>query len=224
MIECKKLCSLQGKFTDQQIFRIMTIMTAGDVVPQWKREICILGGCTADGVIALINGCVEWTSVTIHNCNMINMAFRTRVQTHALFNTCFRGLKELDLSNCREDGMWWEAFRFFKCYAMFPDIQKLCLRDMDIRDDIFMVLQRFKNLKELDLSGNRLLTNYGLRSYYTFQRDAERVDNQYETDIKEEDARLGAAVRVKVVSCPHITDWYVQELRKEFPTAIIQTH
>lgn len=220
MIECTKLCSLQGKFTDQQIFHIMTIMTVEEVVPKWKREISILGGCTADGVIALMSGHVKWTSVKIANCH-ITTALYTLLDNHYMVgyinHACLHGLEKLDLSHSGEDVGLGDVLRwlyFGRC--MFPDIQKLRLRDMDIRDDMFMVLQRHPKLKEVDLSGNRLLTNNGLRSYYTFQRDPHR-------DFNEVDARLGVAVKVKVVNCPHITDDYVQQLREDFPTAVIQT-
>ena len=229
MIACKKLCSLQGKFTDVQINHIMTYTMAE--IPQWKREISILGGCTGEGFMVVMKclwcgPVVEWTSVTMHNCIDFSFALLFLCEDYLQYKICYPGLVELDLSHNRSlyfNDIRCNCYNLFS-YGIFPNIQKLRLRDMDIRDPIFMVLQRCSKLKELDLSGNRLLTNYGLRSYYTFQRDAERVDNQYETDIKEEDARLGAAVRVTVVNCPHITDRYVQELRKEFPTAIIQTH
>ena len=84
-----------------------------------------------------------------------------------------------------------------------------------LNDKIFMGFQRLTALRELELRRCAEITDDGLRSYYTFQRDTELASPTW--DISEGRARLGQDVKVTLVDCDGITPGCIQELRERYP-------
>ena len=234
----KPLCSLQGDFTDEQIRAIVASMKV-EGRNGWKPSITIegkplddqqdpwdplpkSGKITGSGLMEILwRDGVQWESIVFRGIRLGNRALDSIDR-----GTCLQNLQVLELSNCdgysshglrnfaRANVLSNEALRSLQVLRIQPLHRGGDLSDR-LSDKIFMGFQRLTALRELELRRCAEITDDGLRSYYTFQRDTELALPAW--DIPEGRARLGQYVKVTLVDCDGITPGCVEELREQYP-------
>ena len=225
----KPLCSLRGDFTDEQIRAILASMNA-EGRQGWKPSIHIMGegrisaptpiSCkiTEAGIVEVLRSNVPWKSITFCRLRLNNVMLMN------VDGTCLQNLKVLKLLQCdgyscfglknlARTSVGTNALRSLQVLTIHP-LNRGQSRTDRLSNEVFMLAQRFTSLKKLNLIRCGSITDDGLRSYYTFQRDT-RLGHE-EWDISENKARLGQKVKVTLVHCNGITHSCVQEVMEKY--------
>ena len=237
----KQNCRLEGDFSDEQILAIQASMRKTG--HEWKASIAIVGtqhhsgrdavSCkiTSVGVKELLLGNVQWTAMSFRDINFggafggnhmcIEVAQDVHLPTE--HEPCCRNLQVLELINC-ERISWHDISHLARSKALrsLQQLRILAFTQFNYRyrmdDHIFMAAQRFTSLRELVLCQCSDITDEGLQSYYTFQRD--RLLS--EPDIPANEAHLGQQVKVIILGCEGITMKCVEDLQSQYPASYIR--